>query len=148
MMTHTSPDTSRAALREMLIRLRRKTRRQIQEFWREHHRGILWIPDFIANAGGVICAAVEYHGGTQSAAMETIEERIRGNTRAVLDAMPLRRVTSRQGGRRFGARTHRLRDELSTFLNLHLPFLNARTKRYVQSSGLTEGRRPARRRAA
>jgi glutamate dehydrogenase (NAD(P)+) len=49
-----------------------------------HERGILVIPDFIANAGGVICAAVEYHGGTQAAAFATIDERIRANTREVL----------------------------------------------------------------
>ena len=49
-----------------------------------HKRGILVIPDFIANAGGVICAAVEYHGGTQASAFATIDERIRANTREVL----------------------------------------------------------------
>ena len=47
-------------------------------------RGILSIPDFIANAGGVICAAVEYHGGTQGQAFQTIEEKIRHNTERVL----------------------------------------------------------------
>jgi glutamate dehydrogenase (NAD(P)+) len=47
-------------------------------------RGVLVVPDFIANAGGVICAAVEYHGGVQSLAFTTIEERIRANTRVVL----------------------------------------------------------------
>lgn len=52
-----------------------------------HERGILSIPDFIANAGGVICAAVEYHGGTQKAAFETIEEKIAANTRAVLETV-------------------------------------------------------------
>ncbi|NIR59089.1 MAG: Glu/Leu/Phe/Val dehydrogenase, partial [Gammaproteobacteria bacterium] len=26
-----------------------------------HERGVLVVPDFVANAGGVICAAVEYH---------------------------------------------------------------------------------------
>jgi glutamate dehydrogenase (NAD(P)+) len=50
---------------------------------REH--GILNIPDFIANAGGVICAAVEYHGGTQQQALTTIEEKIRNNTAEVLE---------------------------------------------------------------
>jgi glutamate dehydrogenase (NAD(P)+) len=50
-----------------------------------HDRGILSIPDFIANAGGVICASVEYHEGTQRIALETIEEKIRFNTRAVLE---------------------------------------------------------------
>jgi glutamate dehydrogenase/leucine dehydrogenase len=50
-----------------------------------HKRGILVVPDFIANAGGVICAAVEYRGGTQGAAFDYIEERIRANTRLVLE---------------------------------------------------------------
>jgi len=50
-----------------------------------HAHGILSLPDFIANAGGVICAAVEYHGGTESQAMATIEEKIRANTREVLE---------------------------------------------------------------
>jgi glutamate dehydrogenase/leucine dehydrogenase len=51
-----------------------------------HERGILVLPDFIANAGGVICAAVEYHGGTEAQAFATIDEKIRANTRAVLEA--------------------------------------------------------------
>ena len=50
-----------------------------------HDRGILSVPDFVANAGGVICAAVEFAGGTQKAAFETIEEKIRENTTAVLE---------------------------------------------------------------
>jgi glutamate dehydrogenase (NAD(P)+) len=49
-----------------------------------HERGVLSIPDFIANAGGVICAAVEYHGGSQSAAFQAIEDKVRANTEAVL----------------------------------------------------------------
>jgi glutamate dehydrogenase (NAD(P)+) len=49
-----------------------------------HAQGIVSIPDFIANAGGVICAAVEYHGGTQSQAMTAIEEKIRTNTAETL----------------------------------------------------------------
>jgi len=50
-----------------------------------HERGVLVLPDFIANAGGVICASVEYHGGTEHQALEMIEERLRDNTRHVLD---------------------------------------------------------------
>jgi glutamate dehydrogenase/leucine dehydrogenase len=46
--------------------------------------GTLVLPDFIANAGGVICASVEYHGGTQVQALQTIEEKIRANTEEVL----------------------------------------------------------------
>jgi glutamate dehydrogenase/leucine dehydrogenase len=49
-----------------------------------HARGVLSVPDFIANAGGVICAAVEYHGGTEAQAFAVIEEKIRANTWAVL----------------------------------------------------------------
>ncbi len=48
-------------------------------------RGILSIPDFIANAGGVICGAVEYAGGTATQAFQVIEEKIRINTREVLE---------------------------------------------------------------
>ncbi|MEJ2374847.1 MAG: Glu/Leu/Phe/Val dehydrogenase [Pseudolabrys sp.] len=50
-----------------------------------HERGVLVVPDFIANAGGVICASIEYRGGTQHAAFDYIDERIRANTRAVLE---------------------------------------------------------------
>ncbi|MBI3862888.1 MAG: Glu/Leu/Phe/Val dehydrogenase [Planctomycetia bacterium] len=49
-----------------------------------HRRGVLSVPDFIANAGGVICAAVEYHGGTQASAFSQIAEKIRGNAQEVL----------------------------------------------------------------
>jgi glutamate dehydrogenase/leucine dehydrogenase len=49
-----------------------------------HRRGVLAVPDFIANAGGVICAAVEYHGGTEAAAFEQIAQKIKQNTEAVL----------------------------------------------------------------
>ena len=50
-----------------------------------HERGVLSVPDVIANAGGVICAAVELRGGTQHEALAVVEERIRDNTRAVLE---------------------------------------------------------------
>ena len=50
-----------------------------------HERGVLNVPDFIANAGGVICAAVEYHGGSESQAMQTIADKIERNVREVID---------------------------------------------------------------
>ena len=53
--------------------------------WVLHERGVLVVPDFIANAGGVICVAVEYRDGTQRAAFEYIDERIRANVRAALE---------------------------------------------------------------
>jgi glutamate dehydrogenase (NAD(P)+) len=48
-------------------------------------RGVVSVPDFIANAGGVICAVVEYKGGTETQAFAMIEEKVRANTRAVLE---------------------------------------------------------------
>jgi glutamate dehydrogenase (NAD(P)+) len=50
-----------------------------------HAKGILCIPDFIANAGGVICAAMEYQGASEAAAMQTIEEKLRNNVQTVLE---------------------------------------------------------------
>jgi len=50
-----------------------------------HARGILVLPDFIANAGGVICAAVEYRGGTEAAAFAAIADKIGRNTREALE---------------------------------------------------------------
>jgi len=49
-----------------------------------HARGVLSVPDFIANAGGVICGAVEFAGGTESLALATIEEKVRHNAEQVL----------------------------------------------------------------
>ena len=50
-----------------------------------HDKGVLVVPDFIANAGGVICAAMEYAGASQSTALDTIAEKLRGNTEVVLE---------------------------------------------------------------
>lgn len=50
-----------------------------------HERGVVVVPDFIANAGGVICAAMEYTGATQEQAMATIAAKVGTNTRAVLE---------------------------------------------------------------
>ena len=81
-----------------------------------HERGVLVVPDFIANAGGVICAAVEYHGGTQAQAFDAIAEKVAANTREVLErsrrdqatpraaaeAMARERVREAMGFRRAG----------------------------------------------
>jgi glutamate dehydrogenase (NAD(P)+) len=58
-------------------------------------RGILSLPDFIANAGGVICAATEYHGGTQAQAFAAIDEKIRTNTKATLEEAFGRKILPR-----------------------------------------------------
>jgi glutamate dehydrogenase (NAD(P)+) len=59
-------------------------------------RGILCVPDFIANAGGVICAAMEYHGASERAALESIEEKLRRNTRLVLEDAAGRQILPRE----------------------------------------------------
>jgi glutamate dehydrogenase (NAD(P)+) len=58
-------------------------------------REVLVVPDFIANAGGVICAAVEYHGGSESAAFTAIREKIEKNTLEVLNEARRTRVLPR-----------------------------------------------------
>jgi len=50
-----------------------------------HARGVLIVPDFIANGGGVIMAAMEYAGKNQQEAFAAIAERIRKNTQLVLE---------------------------------------------------------------
>ncbi len=64
-------------------------------------RGILNIPDFIANAGGVICAAMEYQGESQTGAMQAIEEKIRRNTFEVLRRARDQRCLPREAAQAF-----------------------------------------------
>jgi len=61
-----------------------------------HSHDIRCVPDFIANAGGVICAALEYHGAAESTVFPTIEDKIRRNTRQVLEQSRSRAVPPRQ----------------------------------------------------
>ena len=60
-----------------------------------HKQGVLVVPDFIANAGGVICAAVEYQGGSQTSAFQIIAEKIRNNTRQVLEEAAQKKIPPR-----------------------------------------------------
>ena len=61
-----------------------------------HAKGVFCVPDFIANAGGVICAAMEYQGADQSAAFEAIEEKLCHNTRLVLEEAASRGILPRE----------------------------------------------------
>jgi glutamate dehydrogenase (NAD(P)+) len=61
-----------------------------------YKKGILYVPDFIANAGGVICAAMEYEGASEAAAFASIEEKLRRNTEQVLKAAKAEAVLPRQ----------------------------------------------------
>ena len=60
-----------------------------------HDKGILCVPDFIANAGGVICAAMEYQGASEGAAFETIKEKLRRNTEEVLGVARTKKILPR-----------------------------------------------------
>ncbi len=50
-----------------------------------HARDVICVPDFIANAGGVISAAVEYGGGTEAQVFPIIDEKVRANTEETLE---------------------------------------------------------------
>jgi glutamate dehydrogenase/leucine dehydrogenase len=50
-----------------------------------HELGILSVPDFIANAGGVIMAAMEYAKKIEREALEAISSKIRTNTQLVIE---------------------------------------------------------------
>jgi glutamate dehydrogenase (NAD(P)+) len=65
-----------------------------------HEKGILYVPDFIANAGGVICAAMEYQGASQAAAFATIEEKLRRNTQETLETARREQILPREAAMR------------------------------------------------
>lgn len=61
-----------------------------------HDQGVLCVPDFIANAGGVICAAMEYRGASQAAVFDVIEEKVSHNTRLVLEEAEAHKILPRE----------------------------------------------------
>lgn len=50
-----------------------------------HDRGVLCLPDWVVNAGGVMCASAEYAGDGRTRAFEGIEQTIRENTVMVIE---------------------------------------------------------------
>jgi glutamate dehydrogenase (NAD(P)+) len=62
---------------------------------------ILCLPDFIANAGGVICAAMEYHGASKTRAMEQIELTLRENTAHILERSEKEKIPPRKAAESF-----------------------------------------------
>lgn len=50
-----------------------------------HGKGILVVPDFVANAGGVISSYAEYMGYNAKKMFELVEQRIKRNTKLVLE---------------------------------------------------------------
>jgi glutamate dehydrogenase (NAD(P)+) len=71
-------------------------------------KGVLVMPDFIVNAGGVICAAMEYHGATRTQAFDAIAEKIRANSESVLREVRERKVLPRAAATDLAVRQVRL----------------------------------------
>lgn len=60
-----------------------------------HKRGILVVPDFVANAGGVISSYVEYIGGNEKKMFKLVEDKIKRNTAIVLQNAAKARIKPR-----------------------------------------------------
>lgn len=58
-------------------------------------RGILSVPDFIANAGGVIMAAMEYAKKTEKEAFDAISSKIKKNTKLILEKATKEKILPR-----------------------------------------------------
>tara|TARA_Y100000310_G_scaffold339280_1_gene431498 strand:- start:6231 stop:7346 length:1116 start_codon:yes stop_codon:yes gene_type:complete len=63
-----------------------------------HKRGILVVPDFIANAGGVISSYAEYAGKNPKDMFKLVERKIRKNTKLVLDTSKRKGYSPRRAG--------------------------------------------------
>ena len=60
-----------------------------------HRNGILVVPDFVANAGGVISSYVEYINGTVPKMWKMVKEKIHRNTTYVLDTAEKKEIKPR-----------------------------------------------------
>jgi len=69
-------------------------REETEEYF--HKKGILIVPDFVANAGGVISSAVEFAGGKEQEMFKAVKEKIRNNTKRVLDRSVKDKVSPRK----------------------------------------------------
>lgn len=61
-----------------------------------HENKILVIPDFVANAGGVISSYVEYINGTVDQMYKMVESKIRNNTSLVMKKAESEKITPRE----------------------------------------------------
>ena len=50
-----------------------------------HRKGVTVVPDFVANAGGVISSYMEYIGGTEKEMFKMVEKKVVRNTKLVLE---------------------------------------------------------------
>jgi len=67
---------------------------EIEEFL--HKKGVLVVPDFMANAGGVISSYVEYIGGSEKEMFKLVEEKIVKNTTEVLEKAKKAKIMPRE----------------------------------------------------
>jgi glutamate dehydrogenase/leucine dehydrogenase len=56
---------------------------QTEEFL--YHKKVIVVPDFVANAGGVISSFVEYTGGNKEEMFKLVEKKVSKNTKTVLE---------------------------------------------------------------
>ena len=61
-----------------------------------NEKGVLVIPDFIANSGAVICSAIEYRGAVDCDILEVIKEKVSHNTRLVLEEVRTKKIAPRE----------------------------------------------------
>jgi glutamate dehydrogenase (NAD(P)+) len=72
-----------------------------------HRRGVLCLPDWIVNAGGVICASVEYAHGSRQQAFDQIADTIWDNTANLIEHARARSITPRAAAEELAlARVH------------------------------------------
>ncbi|MGA7576774.1 MAG: Glu/Leu/Phe/Val family dehydrogenase [Desulfobaccales bacterium] len=69
-----------------------------------HEHGVVCVPDFIANAGAVICSSAEYAGGAEtlvlSQVLAIIKEKVRRNTKLVLEESASQKILPREAAMR------------------------------------------------
>jgi glutamate dehydrogenase/leucine dehydrogenase len=63
-----------------------------------HTRGILVVPDFVANAGGLISSYCEYKGYDENKMFALVEKKIKKNTRIVLRKAKKEKIMPRDAG--------------------------------------------------
>ncbi len=66
---------------------------ETEEFF--HKKKTLVVPDFVANAGGVISSYVEYVGGSKEKMFKTVKEKIINNTKLVLEQAKKKNLSPR-----------------------------------------------------
>jgi glutamate dehydrogenase/leucine dehydrogenase len=78
------------------------TTKEIEEYL--YKKGILVIPDFVANAGGVISSYAEYKGYNPKTMFKLVERKIKKNTELVLKEAERENITPREAGIRIALR--------------------------------------------